>query len=275
MTDPRLFETIVALCFGLIIGSFLNVCIHRWPRGRSVIRPRSHCVRCRKMIPWYDNIPLVSYIVLGGRCRYCKRPISIRYPLVELGTGLLFASIVWSLGVTPVAAKMCVFTAMLVALTFSDLEKRLLPDELTLGGAIIGLAFAFFVPVPDFTAQAVLGLMGFQIVDGTVTKSLLEAAFGSLLPALFLYGGGWVYEKVRHREGLGLGDVKLIIMVGAFLGLRGALLTMILGSATGSILGYGYIKATHKDAATYELPFGTFLGLAGLVIALWGPNLAG
>src|SRR6516164_4594459 len=118
-----LIEALLALLFGLIIGSFLNVTIHRWPRGRSVIRPRSHCVRCRKMIAWYDNIPLVSYIVLGGRCRYCKRKISIRYPLVELLTGLLFFYLVLTQGANLAAVKICVFAAIMVALTFSDLEK--------------------------------------------------------------------------------------------------------------------------------------------------------
>ena len=271
--DPGIFFAIVALLFGLIIGSFLNVCIHRWPRGRSVVRPRSHCVRCRKTIAWYDNIPVVSYIVLGGKCRHCGRHISMRYPLVELGTGLLFFYFVWTLGLTAAALKMCLFCAMLVALVFSDLEKRILPDELTLGGAIIGLVFAIFVAVPDITAQAILWMFGFN-VTGTA-QSVAEAVFGSLLPALFLWGGGWLYEKIRHREGLGLGDVKLIIMVGSFLGLRGALLTLILGSITGSILGYGYIKFTHRDAATYELPFGTFLGVAGLVVAMANLKITG
>lgn len=266
-----MIEATLAFVFGLLIGSFLNVCIHRWPRGRSVVRPRSHCVRCRKTIAWYDNIPVLSYVLLGGKCRYCKRHISIRYPLVELGTGLLFFYLVLTLGATPAAVKLCVFAAIMMALTFSDLEKRILPDELTIGGAVIGFIFAFFVPVPDLTGQAVLWMLGLS-VEGWA-KSVAEAALGALLPAVFLWGGGWLYEKLRHREGLGLGDVKLIVMVGAFLGLRGALLTLILGSVSGSILGYGFIKATNKDAGTYELPFGTFLGAAGLVIALWGPKL--
>jgi leader peptidase (prepilin peptidase) / N-methyltransferase len=273
MIPPGRFAAGFAFLFGLLIGSFLNVCIHRWTRGRSVVRPRSHCVRCRKPIAWYDNVPVLSYIVLGGKCRYCKRHISIRYPLVELGTALLFFYLVWKLGPTVEALKMCIFTAMLWALVFCDLEKRILPDEFTLGGAILGLVFAWFVAVPDITAQAVLWMFGFSISGKP--QSLAEAAFGSLLPAAFLWGGGWVYEKIRHREGLGLGDVKLIIMVGAFLGLRGALQTLILGSVSGSILGYGYIKATHQDTSTYELPFGTFLGLAGLAVALWGPKFTG
>jgi len=122
---------IVAFVFGLVIGSFLNVCIHRWPRNRSVIKPRSHCVRCRKPIAWYDNIPLVSYAILRGRCRHCGKRISWRYPLVELLTGALFFAIVQQMGPTAAALKSCVFSAILVALIFSDLEKRLLPDELT------------------------------------------------------------------------------------------------------------------------------------------------
>lgn len=274
MIDIGLYYAFVALLFGLLIGSFLNVCIHRWPRGRSVVRPRSHCVRCRKTIAWYDNIPVISYVILRGRCRHCGKKISIRYPLVELATGLLFFFLVWTLGPTLEALKMCVFSAMLVGLVFSDLEKRILPDELTLGGAIIGYLFACFVAVPDTAAQGLLWIISGREISGR-SQWLAEAALGSLLPALFFYGAGWLYEKIRHREGLGLGDVKLVIMVGAFLGLRGALLTLILGSVAGSILGYGYIKLTHRDPATYELPFGTFLGMAGLVMAVGGSRLAG
>jgi leader peptidase (prepilin peptidase)/N-methyltransferase len=262
-------EAILAFLFGLLIGSFLNVCIYRWPRDLSVVKPRSHCTSCEKPIAWYDNIPLASYALLKGRCRHCGARISIRYPVVELAAGLLFFYFVLTLGPTPAAFKMCVFAAMLLALVFSDLEERILPDELTLGGALIGIAFAAFVPVPDFTAQAVLWLLGADLEGWP--QSLVESAFGALLPALFLWGGGWLYYKVRHREGLGLGDVKLIAMVGSFLGLRGALLALILGSISGSVIGYGYIKATGKDASTYELPFGTFLGAAALAAAVISP----
>jgi leader peptidase (prepilin peptidase)/N-methyltransferase len=266
-------ESILAFFFGLLAGSFLNVCIHRWPRNRSVVKPRSHCVRCRKIIAWYDNIPLVSYAVLGGRCRHCGRRISPRYPLVELATGLLFFYFVSTLGPTAAAIKMCIFTAMLVALVFCDLEKRILPDELTVGGAAIGFVLALFVPVPDVTAGALLWVFGAE-VSGTL-QSLAESVCGALLPALMLWSGGWLYYKVRHREGLGFGDVKLIAMVGSFLGMRGALLTLILGSICGSVVGYGYIKATGKDAATYELPFGTFLGAAALAVAIVGQKMLG
>ncbi|MBZ5620368.1 MAG: prepilin peptidase [Acidobacteriia bacterium] len=267
-----MIEAILALLLGLIIGSFLNVCIHRWPRGRSVIKPRSHCVRCRKTIAWYDNIPLVSYALLGGKCRHCGRHISARYPAVEAITGLLFFFFVWTIGPTAAAIKMCVFGAILVALIFCDLEKRLLPDELTLGGILIGFAFSIFVEVPNAYAGALISM--FIGVSGR-GQWIVESACGALLPALFLWGGGWIYEKVRHREGLGFGDVKLVAMVGSFLGLQNALLALILGSVAGSILGFGYIKATGKDASTYQLPFGTFLGVAALATSLAGPKILG
>jgi leader peptidase (prepilin peptidase) / N-methyltransferase len=265
-------EAPLAFIFGLLIGSFLNVCIHRWTRNRSVIKPRSHCVRCRKTIAWYDNIPLVSYIALKGRCRHCNARISLRYPVVELATGMLFFYFVSTLGPSAAALKMCAFTAILVALIFSDLEKRILPDEFTKGGIAIGLAFALFVPVPDIIAQSLYWLATRNDLPDWL-KSPAESAVGALLPALFLWGGGWLYFKIRHREGLGLGDVKLIAMVGSFLGLRGALFTLIVGSLAGSIVSLLYIKLTGKDAATYELPFGTFLGAAALAAAIGAEKL--
>jgi leader peptidase (prepilin peptidase) / N-methyltransferase len=268
-----MIESIVALVFGLLIGSFLNVCIHRWPRGRSVVRPRSHCVRCRKMIPWYDNVPLFSYLALGGKCRFCGRRISARYPAVELITGLLFFFFVRTLGPTGAAIKMCVFSSILVALIFTDLEKRLLPDQLTLGGALVGFGFAAFVPVPDHIMEVVLAICGLD-VKGRV-EWMTESAAGALLPALILWLAGWIFEKVRHREGMGLGDVKLTAMVGAFLGLENALVALVLGSVAGSVLGYGYIKATRQDASTYPLPFGAFLGASALAAAIAGQRILG
>ena len=269
-----MIEAIVALLFGLIAGSFLNVCVHRWPRGRSVVKPRSHCVRCRKIISWYDNVPVLSYILLRGRCRYCGRHISIRYPIVELTVGLLWFFFVYTVGPNANAAKMCIFTAMIVGLMFSDLEKRLLPDELTKGGVVIGLIFAMFVPVPDITGGALLWIFGGHEVTGRY-HWIAESVVGAFLPALFLWGGGKIYEIIRKREGLGLGDVKLIAMVGAFLGLRYALMTLILGSIAGSILGFIYIKATKQDPNTYQLPFGTFLGAAALLVAVSGQTIFG
>ncbi len=245
-------DAVLALLFGLLIGSFLNVCIHRWPRGRSVVRPRSHCVRCRKTIAWYDNIPVLSYVLLRGRCRHCGRHISLRYPAVELLTGLVFLYFVFTLGATPAAAKMCVLGAILIALVFSDLEKRILPDELTLGGTLVGIAFAAFVPLQDDSSLGLFWMMGLHLT-GRI-QWLCQAAVGALLPAVFLWGGGWLYLKVRHREGLGFGDVKLMVMVGAFLGLQLTLTTLLMGSLAGSVISVLYIWIAKKDAATYQLP---------------------
>ncbi len=271
-----MMEAIIAFLFGLVIGSFLNVCIHRWPRDLSVVRPRSHCPKCLKNIAWYDNIPLLSYVILGGRCRHCGAAISVRYPVVELLTGAVFFSFAYSLGASVVCAKMCVLGALLIGLIFSDLEERILPDELTLGGLLLGIGFAVFVPPglpgePESVAHLLYWFAGFtppQRVDW-----LIEAILSAALPAGCLWGGGWLYEKFRHREGLGFGDVKLVAMAGAFLGLSGSLFTVFAGSLAGSILGYGYIRLRGKDPSTYELPFGTFLGAAALLVAVAGNKM--
>jgi len=215
-----MIEALLALLFGLLIGSFLNVCIYRWPRDLSVVRPRSHCPSCGKTIVWYDNVPVLSFLLLRGRCRYCKARIPLRYPIVELMTAALFFYFVYTLGPSVAALKMCVLAALLVGLIFSDLEERILPDEFTLGGMALGFIFALFVPVPDNIGQSLLFLMGAD-VSGRAA-SVAEAAFGAALPSFFLWLGGVLYFKFRHRDGLGFGDVKLIAMVGSFMGLRGA-----------------------------------------------------
>jgi leader peptidase (prepilin peptidase)/N-methyltransferase len=263
-------EAWLALLFGLLIGSFLNVCIYRMPQDLSVVRPRSFCTACKRPIPWYDNVPLLSYALLRGRCRYCKAVISPRYPVVELLTGALFFVYVWRMGPALPAVKFCLYGALLVGLIFADLEERILPDEFTLGGAAAGLVLAWFVPVNDGIAEGLLWLAGAQWNARWI--SVAEAALGAAVPSLFLFFGGWLYLKLRHKEGLGLGDVKLMAMVGAFLGLRGALLTLIAGSVLGSVIGYAYIRIAGKDPSTYELPFGTFLGAAGIAITLLGPR---
>jgi leader peptidase (prepilin peptidase)/N-methyltransferase len=268
-----LLEACLALLFGLLIGSFLNVCIYRMPRDLSVVRPRSYCPACQHPIAWYDNIPLLSFVILGGRCRHCKAAIPLRYPLVELLTGLLFLVYVWRLGATPAALKFCLYGALLIGLIFADLEERILPDEFTLGGLAAGLVCAWFIPVGDDIAHNLLWLAGAHWSNRAA--SLAEAALGAALPALFLWLGGRLYFKLRHREGLGLGDVKLVCMVGAFLGLRGTLLTLIVGSLAGSVIGYSYIRIARKDPATYELPFGTFLGAGAIAVSLFGSAALG
>jgi leader peptidase (prepilin peptidase)/N-methyltransferase len=261
---------LLALLAGLLIGSFLNVCIFRLPRDLSVVTPaRSFCPECEKTIAWYDNIPVLSYVVLGGRCRYCKARIPLRYLLVEIATGAAFALCVAKLGLTLPALKYSIYSAIMIALIASDIEERILPDEFTLGGTFVGLVFAAFVPLEHYFAA-----MFIPYSWGERWQSLGESAFAAAVGSGSIWLVGWLYMKLRHREGLGFGDVKMIAMIGAFVGLRLSLMTLILASIAGSVLGLAYIKLTHKDAATYELPFGSFLGATALIVALWNNVLA-
>ncbi len=246
-----MIEALLAGLFGLLIGSFLNVCIYRMPRDMSVVRPRSHCPGCEHTIAAYDNIPVISFLMLRGRCRHCAAKIPFRYPLVELLTGAFFFGSIWALGPTGAGLKLCVFSAILIALIFSDLEERILPDEFTLGGTVVGVVFAAWVPVGRLMSMA-------------------ASALAALFIAGMLWSVGWLYQKVRHRDGLGLGDVKMVAMIGAFLGLQGALLTLMVAAPLGAVVGLSYIFFTGKDAASYELPFGTFLGVAALAVAFYG-----
>ena len=256
---------LLAILSGLLIGSFLNVCIFRLPRDLSVVTPaRSFCPECEKTIAWYDNIPVISYFVLGARCRHCKARIPARYLMVEIATAAAFALCVAYLGLTVAALKYCVYSAIMIALIASDLEERILPDEFTLGGTVIGLVFALFVPLEHYFAA-----MFIPYTAGERWQSFGEAAFAAVVGSSSIWMVGWLYEKFRHREGLGLGDVKMIAMIGAFLGLRLSLMTLILASIAGSFIGLAYIKLTKKDASTYELPFGSFLGATALFLALW------
>ena len=256
-----MIEVVLAALFGLLIGSFLNVCIYRWPRDLSVVKPRSHCIRCDTTIAWYDNVPVISFVVLGGRCRHCGAAISLRYPIVELLTGALFAGCVLMWGPTAAAAKYCVFSALMIGLLFADLEMRLLPDEMTLGGLAAGQVFSLFVPMRE---------MMWPWTPQTPWGSLAAAAAGAVIPAGLLWSSGWIFEKVRHKEGLGFGDVKLMALVGSFLGFGGSVLTMLVGSVAGSVIGLLYIWITRKDPGEYQLPFGTFLGAAAIVVAFAG-----
>jgi leader peptidase (prepilin peptidase)/N-methyltransferase len=266
-----MLEAFLAFAFGLLIGSFLNVCVYRLPRDLSVVRPRSYCPACEHPVAWYDNVPIVSFLILRGRCRHCNGPISARYPVVEFLTGALFFIYLLRMGPTLAAVKYCLLGALLVGLLFSDLEERILPDEFTLGGTVLGLALSLVVPVQDITAHAIFWI--FSIDASQRLLSFGESLFGALLPSFFLWLGGYIYEKVRKREGMGFGDIKMMLMVGAFLGMKDALLTLIIGSVVGSVVGYLYIRITHKEASTYELPFGTFLAMGAVVVTLIGPTV--
>jgi leader peptidase (prepilin peptidase)/N-methyltransferase len=262
-----MFE-LTAFLAGLLIGSFLNVCIYRMPRDISVVRPRSHCPHCLRTIAWYDNIPVVSFLLLRARCRHCLAGIPSIYPLVELSTGLAFLLSAYALGPTLAAAKYAVFSAMIIALIVSDFLDRILPDELTLGGLLTGLAFAPFIN----TEPGIMILLFWKRLSQPWLR-LADATLAAGACAGVIWFVGWAYEKVRHREGMGFGDVKMLAMIGAFLGLRDALLAMIIGSVIGAVLGLGFVLIRKKDM-TYELPFGSFLGIAALGVAIWGEALA-
>jgi len=254
---------------GLLIGSFLNVCVFRLPRDLSVVAPRSFCPGCERMIAWYDNIPVLSFLLLRGRCRHCQARIPWRYPAVELATAAIFTVIGASLGLTLAAAKYAIFSAILIALIATDFEERILPDEFTLGGTVVGLVLAWFLPLdPE------LGLLFVPYRAGQRWLSLTDSAIGAVVASGAIWLLAFVYEKLRHREGMGLGDVKMIAMIGAFLGLRQALVTMIVASTVGAVGGLIFIFAARKKASEYELPFGSFLGLSALGVAMVGEVLA-
>lgn len=270
-------EQLLAILAGLLLGSFLNVCIYRWPNDLSVMRPaRSFCPACEKQIAWYDNIPVLSYLLLKARCRNCHSTISWRYPLVELLTAAAFWWFAARYGLTPEALRDCVFAFILIGLIFSDFETMLLPDELTIGGTIIGLAFSLWVPVPGSLFAFAASLFDIQLSQRQA--SFGESALGAAIPSGMMWLLGYLFEKIRKKEGLGFGDVKMIAMIGAFAGLLGTLQTVILASIAGSITGLAWIKLTHKPTDTYQ-PFGSFLGAAALATAIagqtWFWNLLG
>lgn len=265
--DNLLFEG-VALLLGLLIGSFLNVCIYRMPRDLSVVRPRSHCPHCLRTIAWYDNIPILSFLMLRARCRHCFAAIPVRYALVELSTGLVFLYGAWALGPTVSAAKYAVFCAMMIALIVTDYLDRILPDEFTIGGVIIGLAFAPFAPADSGLLQFFFGSFFLGHSIGLPWIRLADSAFAAAFCWGIIWFVGWVYQKIRHREGMGFGDVKMMAMIGAFLGIGGAFPVMLYGSLLGSVLGV-FMVIRRKNASTYEMPFGSFLGVAALAVAMF------
>lgn len=256
---------------GLIFGSFLNVCVSRLPEGRSVVSPGSACPHCGHAVRWYHNVPLLSWLLLRARCRDCAAPIPARYILIELATAILFCFCAVRYGFTLSALQYAVFGWLLLGLIATDAETRLLPDAMTLSGVAIGLGFSF--------------------ADATWREKLLGVA----VSAGFLYLTRWIYLRLRHVEGLGLGDVKLIALIAAFLPPRSVLMTLLVASVVGALAGVAsavavWIKrltrwkrrgASTKTAQaratiaarlmmrTYPLPFGVFLGAAALAVWLW------
>jgi leader peptidase (prepilin peptidase) / N-methyltransferase len=243
--------TLVALTtiFGLIIGSFLNVCIHRLPRGQSLMHPPSTCPRCRRRLRWRDNVPVVSWVLLRARCGQCGAPISMQYPLVEIVTAALFAALAATTSDPVVLASHLVLAAALVVLFAIDLEHQILPNVITLPGIVVGFLFALVTPV-----------------------GWLASALGIVLGGGILYAIAAAYYAVRKEEGLGMGDVKMLAMIGAFLGWKAVLVTLVLASFSGSIVGLALI-ATSRGSMKYALPFGTFLAMGAVAAMAFGDPL--
>jgi leader peptidase (prepilin peptidase)/N-methyltransferase len=265
---PETLIGIFALLFGLIIGSFLNVCILRIPSGKSIVLPASACPNCGQEIRPYDNIPVISYLLLGGKCRGCKTKISPMYPLVELLTGLLFLACFLVFGLTVEAAKWAVFSAIMIVLVFTDLRERILPDLVNFTGLGLGFVLSFFVKPADGTALWIANHV-FEFPPPNPVLSFVDAAVGAAVGGGLLWLVSEAYFRLRGREGMGLGDVKMMLMVGSFLGVKRTLLTILAGSVLGSVLGVAVILARGKDA-DYELPFGTFLGAGALLVVFFG-----
>jgi len=242
---------VFAFVFGLALGSFLNVCIYRIPLKKSIVRPPSSCPQCGNGIRFYDNIPVISYIVLKGRCRHCGTPISLRYPLVEIITGLFSAALFIQFGLNPKTVFLFLFTAALIAITFIDLQHKIIPDVISLPGILVGLVFSFFPSAGISPLEALIGIVG---------------------GGGFLFLVGTVFEKVTGREGMGGGDVKLLAMIGAWMGWKALPFIVLISALTGSVIG-GVSLALTRQGMRSRIPFGPFLALGALVFLFFGDDI--
>jgi leader peptidase (prepilin peptidase)/N-methyltransferase len=247
---PAGFEIVIAAMFGAVIGSFLNVCILRWGADpkQSVVKPRSRCPRCAKGLAWYDNVPVISWILLRARCRNCGEPISAQYPLIELATAGIWAYLAWRHGLSLEALRGAVFGTILLGIAMTDARDYIIPDEFSLGGLAIGLLFSLLVG----------GLSGLGM-------AALGAAAGFVLLWLVGTAGTWVFKE----DAMGGGDVKMMAMVGAFLGWQGVLLTIFLGALLGSLVFLPLMLVGQKKL----VPFGIFLSIGAAITYLFGPTL--
>ena len=268
---PTSLIGIFAALFGLIIGSFLNVCIVRIPGRKSIVMPASACPNCGAAIRPWDNIPVVSWLLLGGKCRACKTPISWMYPVVELLTAALFWACYYAFGLTTEALKWAIFSALMIVLVFTDLRERILPDVVNYSGFAVGLALSL-VTKPADGAALWLANRVFDFPPPSPVISLADALLGAAFGSGMLWLVAEIYFRMRGREGMGFGDVKMMLMAGAFLGLKRTLLTILAGSVLGSVLGLAFMLARRKGS-DYELPFGSFLGMAAVLVMFFGTPL--
>jgi leader peptidase (prepilin peptidase)/N-methyltransferase len=236
---------------GLVIGSFLNVCIYRIPLKKSIVHPPSSCPNCGAGIRFYDNIPVISYILLLGRCRQCHAPISFRYPLVELITGLLSAALFIKFGLSPNYIFLFLFTASLIAIAFIDLQHKIIPDVISLPGILVEVVVSFFPSAGISPLEALIGVVG---------------------GGGFLFLVGTAFEKVTGREGMGGGDVKLLAMIGAWMGWKALPFIILISSLSGAVIG-GVSLAVSRQGVRSRIPFGPFLALGALVFLFFGDDI--
>ncbi len=249
MLFPPGFAEVALVLWGLCIGSFLNVCIHRLPLGGSIVHPASRCPGCGQALAWWDNIPVLSYLALRGRCRTCRLPISLRYPIVEALTAAVFLLHWYVFGPTPLLFVRLLFACMLIVLFAIDLEHQILPNVITLPGIVVGFLCSWFVPPGPLMSLAGIAL------GGGLLWAIAELWF-----------------RLRKVEAMGFGDVKMLAMIGAFLGVKLVVLTFVLSSLVGGLLGIALVATRRADMAT-KVPFGTMLAFAALVASLCGERL--
>jgi leader peptidase (prepilin peptidase)/N-methyltransferase len=273
---PPTFGYIVAGLFGAIVGSFLNVVIHRVPLEESIVFPNSRCPSCGAAIAFYDNVPVVSYLILRGKCRGCKKGISPRYPAVELLTALLFVAVAWHDGISAALPFDLIFASALLALVFIDSEHMILPNVITYPGMVFSVIARLALPyitgtyyfddIPSLTHGALVGMPIWVV-------SLVGAFIGALIGGGSLWLMGWTWEKLRGIEAMGLGDVKMMFMVGGYLGWRLTILTIFIGVLSGSIIGIAMMVGQGKKDMQLMLPFGVFLGIGAIVSLLFGVHV--
>ena len=239
-----------AFIIGTIIGSFLNVCIYRIPAGKSIVSPPSACPHCGHTIRWFQNIPILSYVFLGGKCAACRVGISLRYPAIEALTGLLFVMVLYSYGFSLATLVYWLFVAALVTISFIDLDQQIIPDVISLPGIVIGFACSFCIP----------------------WLSWLDSLLGIVVGGGILLAIAWLYEIIAKREGMGGGDIKLLGMLGAFLGWQAVFPVIFIASLVGSLVGIP-MMLLQKEDTKFAIPFGPFLALAAIVYLFWGQQL--
>ncbi len=268
MPHPWLLPLLAGL-FGAIIGSFLNVVIHRLPAGESIVFPGSHCPRCDAPVRAWDNIPVLGWIALRGRCRDCREPISTRYPLVEMANALLWAALALRFGPGVQFFTSAALCSALLAITLIDVDHWIIPDAITLPGILVGLATSFFLPPRD---SLLAEFLHHRLGLGHLPGLLASPGFWDSLAAMLLGGGLFYLVAVLSRGGMGGGDIKLTAMMGAFLGMRDLGVAVFVGLLAGSTVGIALMIAgrkTRKDA----IPFGPFLALGGICAVFWGRAL--